>query len=52
VPSKTAAVPSKTAASQGPLAKIFSFPGEGKQLVLDPSKEYRIRVNNSFWVML
>lgn len=47
----TPAVPSK-AASQGPLVKVFSFPGDGKQFVLDPSKEYRIRVNNSFWVML
>jgi hypothetical protein len=38
--------------SQGSLEKIFSFPADGKQYVLEPSKEYRIRVNNSFWIML
>jgi hypothetical protein len=26
-------------ASQGALSKIFLFPSEGKQFVLDPSKE-------------
>ena len=42
----------KMEAATKSLVKTFTFPQDGKTLLLDTAQEYRLKVNDSFWVQL
>lgn len=42
----------KVESAPGQLTKIFKFPEDGNKFKLDHSKQYKLKVNDRFWITL